>query len=255
MIQQKTDFPLISIITVVFNGEKTIRKTIESVGQQDYPNIEYIICDGASTDRTTEIISSHTSIVTHCFSEPDTGVYDAMNKCISITNGQWLIFLGCDDYFANSSAISSLFEKASDNTSLVYGNIMHSDGKYFLSKLDATILIGNTIHHQASLYSKDLFKDFLYDTNYKICSDYELNLLVYLRNYKSSYLNETISICGITGISAKQKDKGNEEINIIRGKYVNPFNNFLVSCLQRTIRLLYDIRYFFKSKFISFSSK
>jgi putative colanic acid biosynthesis glycosyltransferase len=234
--------PLVSVITVVFNGEKTIEDTINSVGFQDYPNIEYIICDGNSTDSTVDIIQRNSSIVSNYISEPDRGVYDAMNKAIGLATGEWLIFLGCDDCLADSSSIGSLVDAICEETMLVYGNIQYTNGKNFVSKLNRGILIGNTVHHQASLYRKSLFDNFSYDTNYKICSDYELNLLIYLQKYKFSYTNKMIAICGTDGLSAQQKNTGNEEINCIRGKHINIATSFLMSLIQRVWRLLYTVR-------------
>jgi putative colanic acid biosynthesis glycosyltransferase len=234
--------PLVSVITVVFNGEKTVRKTIESVISQNYRNIEYVICDGNSTDKTVNIIKEYESFVSYWVSEKDGGVYDAMNKGIVASTGEWVIFIGCDDYFADPESISNMVDKISENEVLVYGNIKYTDGKDFLSKIDKSILIGNTVHHQASLYRKSLFDDFLYSTAHNICSDYELNLRIYLQKSKTSYINETIAVCGVSGISAQQKDRGNEEINLIRGKYMNFINNWLLSILQRVFRISYKIR-------------
>lgn len=236
------DRPLVSVITVVFNGEKTIESTIDSVGLQDYQNIEYIICDGNSTDSTVDIIKRNSSIVSHYISEPDRGVYDAMNKAIGLATGEWLIFLGCDDCLADSSSISTLVDSIGNETMLVYGDIQYTNGSRFVSKLDHSILIGNTVHHQASLYRNSLFNNFSYNTRYKICSDYELNLLIHLRKYNVSYTNQIISICGMEGLSAQQKNIGNEEINHIRGSHVNILFNLLLSLIQRSWRLLYEIK-------------
>ena len=240
--QSPINQPLVSVITVVFNGEKTIEETIHSVGLQAYPNIEYIICDGNSTDRTVDIIQQNSSIVSNYISEPDRGVYDAMNKAIGLATGEWLIFLGCDDCLSDSSSIGNLVDAIEKDTMLVCGNIQYADGKHFVSKLDRSILIRNTVHHQASLYKRSLFNNFSYDTNYQICSDYELNLLIYLQKHKFSYTNKIIAICGTGGLSAQQKNAGNEEINCIRGKHINVVASSLMSLTQRISRLLYVIR-------------
>jgi putative colanic acid biosynthesis glycosyltransferase len=234
--------PLVSVITVVFNGEGTIENTINSVAMQDYQNLEYIVCDGNSTDHTVDIIKKNMSVISIWVSEPDRGIYDAMNKAIALSKGEWLLFLGCDDYLAESTSISNLVDFIAEDITLVYGNVQYTDGQHFLSKIDYTILIGNTVHHQASLYKKTLFDNFSYDTALKICSDYELNLLIYLQKYKVSGVDKIISICGTGGMSEQQKNAGNEEINYIRGKHVNTIANMLISFLQRAWRLSYEIR-------------
>ncbi len=89
--------PLISVITVVSNGEKHLEKTIQSVMNQAYDNVEYIIIDGGSTDGTVDIIRRYDDQIDYWVSEPDSGIYDAMNKAASTSNGNWLYFIGADD--------------------------------------------------------------------------------------------------------------------------------------------------------------
>ena len=86
--------PLVSIITVVYNGHRTLEETIQSVVNQNYPNIEYLIIDGGSTDGTMEILKKYDDTIDYWISEPDKGVYHAMNKGIEIAQGEWLYFLG-----------------------------------------------------------------------------------------------------------------------------------------------------------------
>ena len=87
------DFPLVSIITVVFNGYETIQRTINSVQSQTYKNIEYIVIDGCSTDGTLDILNSNIGLIDKIVSEKDNGIYDAMNKGIGIANGDYIFFL------------------------------------------------------------------------------------------------------------------------------------------------------------------
>lgn len=91
--------PKVSIITVVYNGEKELENTILSVIRQTYDNLEYIIVDGGSTDNTINIIKKYANKISYWISEPDKGIYDAMNKGIDVANGEWLLFRNCGDYF------------------------------------------------------------------------------------------------------------------------------------------------------------
>jgi glycosyltransferase involved in cell wall biosynthesis len=100
------DLPILTIVTVVFNGKNLIDKTIESVITQDYPKIEYIIIDGSSTDGTSDIIRQYEERLSIFISEPDEGIYDAMNKAIKRASGEFIIFLNCGDVFASTKAIS-----------------------------------------------------------------------------------------------------------------------------------------------------
>ena len=99
--------PLISVITVVYNGASTLKKTIDSVAKQNYLNIEYIIIDGGSTDNTVQIIEEYSHRINFWISEKDNGIYDAMNKGIRLAKGDWIYFLNADDKFT----AQILFEK------------------------------------------------------------------------------------------------------------------------------------------------
>lgn len=119
---------VISIITVVFNGESTIKDTIESVLGQDYPNIEYIIVDGQSTDRTIEIVQSYGIRISRFMSEPDAGLYDAMNKGIELASGDVIGMLNADDVYASPTVISEVARMfVNPNTDAVYGDLLYVD--------------------------------------------------------------------------------------------------------------------------------
>ena len=108
--------PKISIITVAFNSSKTIKGTIESIISQDYNNIEYLIIDGGSKDGTMEIVKSYSEHVKYYVSEPDNGIYDAMNKGIRAATGDVIGILNSDDFYPNSfvlSNVAKLFKKYS----------------------------------------------------------------------------------------------------------------------------------------------
>ena len=99
--------PLFSVITISFNSGKTIRRTIESVANQTYDRIEFIIVDGGSMDDTLSIIGEYADVVSRVISEPDLGIYDAMNKGIRAANGEWIHLLNSDDYYAATNVIAS----------------------------------------------------------------------------------------------------------------------------------------------------
>jgi len=116
----------ISIITVCYNSENTIRDTIESVIGQNYTNIEYIIVDGRSTDGTLEIIQNYKQKISKIISEPDIGMYDAMNKGINIASGELIGFLHSDDLYADSTSIENIINKINiAGTSSIYGDLVY----------------------------------------------------------------------------------------------------------------------------------
>ena len=175
--------PLVTIITVVFNGAATIRNTIQSVINQDYENIEYIIIDAGSTDGTLDIIREYDDVIDYWVSEPDHGIYDAWNKGVSLAAGEWVAFLGADDTYLDG-AIAAYISLIS-----TLGNVQID---YISSRANLVLnskvlrIIGHkwnwqsfqkwmNVAHVGSLHHKSLFEKYgLYDLSYKVCGDYEL---------------------------------------------------------------------------------
>lgn len=175
----------ISIITVCYNSGDWIKQSIESVINQDYQNIEYIIVDGDSQDQTKEIIASYGDRITKFISEPDHGIYNAMNKGIKLASGDYIYFLGSDDYLIDNQVISDGVNFINQNSEFefIYGNIevrsstqvsyVHKPSKpeYALEEL-----ICGCLPHQASFAHSSLFKEEkigLFSEYYKSASDYE----------------------------------------------------------------------------------
>jgi len=235
------DKSLISIVTVVYNGEKYLEETIQSVINQTYDNVEYIIIDGGSTDGTLDIIKKYEDRVDYWASEKDSGIYDAMNKGISLFSGDYLFFLGADDFIKNTNILYEVNKELNINYNLVYGNIKYTNGTLFKSVLSIKTLFFNTIHHQGAFYKKTLFKNFRYNTSLSILSDYELNLIIYLKKIPTKGLN--IIICSVTpdGESQKKENiwKSIQEINSIRKKYLGYKSSFFSIIL--IIRNLFKI--------------
>ncbi|MCB0724842.1 MAG: glycosyltransferase [Ignavibacteriae bacterium] len=117
--------PVISIITVVYNGKKVLPMTIKSIATQTYDNIEYIIIDGASTDSTLDVIEKNKNIVSKFVSEPDRGIYDAMNKGLKIATGDYVWFLNAGDEIYSSDTISKVFEL--EEADAYYGDVGYID--------------------------------------------------------------------------------------------------------------------------------
>ena len=125
----KTNFvknkPVISIVTVVRNCENTIEDTIINLINQEYPNIEYIVIDGGSTDGTLKKIRKYEKSIDYWISEPDGGIYDAMNKGIDLATGEWVNFMNAGDYFFNNSTINLIVsEIRKQNFDIIYGDFI-----------------------------------------------------------------------------------------------------------------------------------
>lgn len=162
----KNEKHFISVITVVYNGEKTISDTVNSVLNQTYDNIELIIIDGGSSDSTLKMLEPFKNRINCLISEPDKGIYDAMNKGVSVANGEWIIFLNSDDVFHSVETLSQLSGSIKDNPNVefVYGKVRLVDnGKFLFNKGS---VIENKDYwrptkfmcHQAIMCKREIFK-------------------------------------------------------------------------------------------------
>lgn len=224
--QNQIQEPLLSIITVVYNGANSLEKTIESVINQSYYHIEYIVIDGNSQDETLEIINKYKNQISYWTSEKDQGVYDAMNKGINAAQGDWLLFLGSDDTLATNHIISDIFsilrnEENEEDFSLIIGSVKYSNGRLIKSQFSSRLKNKNMIHHQGAFYKRDLFRDFKYNPNYKISSDYELNLRLFLQKARYLQIDKVVTICGATGLSSVASWSGYSEEIKIRNQYLS----------------------------------
>ena len=124
--------PLISVVTVSYNAVSTIEQTILSVINQTYPHIEYIIIDGGSTYGTVDIIKKYADKIAYWVSEPDKGIYDAMNKGIKVATGEWINFMNSGDCLYRNDTIEKILNKSSttNNVSIIYGKTMKIFEKY-----------------------------------------------------------------------------------------------------------------------------
>lgn len=175
----------ITIVTVCFNSVKTIRDTIESVLAQNYPNIEYIVIDGGSNDGTLNIIHEYDERIGICISEPDEGIYDAMNKGIRSSSGDYIGILNSDDIFSHAHVISDIARLLSDrNVDGVYGDLIlvnrnntsevvrSYSSKYFKKW---KIRFGLMLPHPTFYVKRSLFDKLgYYKLNYRVSADFEL---------------------------------------------------------------------------------
>lgn len=181
---RKTSYPgrpVISVITVVFNGVKDLAATIQSVTNQHYDNVEYLVIDGGSTDGTLDVIRLHDGEIGYWLSEPDSGVYDAMNKAIDKASGDWLLFLGAGDLLLN--CLHKVAPLLCDPFTVYYGDV-YMPGKHRLydGRFSPHKLSRINIPHQATFYPKALFDEYRFDLRYPILADYDLNIRAFCGN-------------------------------------------------------------------------
>lgn len=180
--------PLITVVTVVFNGEEFLEETIQSVINQTYDNVEYIIIDGGSTDGTLEILQKYDSSIDYWVSEKDNGIYDAWNKGVSLFQGDWVAFLGADDYIWNLQVLERISVElivVPSDIRVIYGQIMllnnhgeilHTIGKPW-EQVKLRFKQMMSIPHPSVMHRRDLFEQYGgFDDFFCIAGDYEFLL-------------------------------------------------------------------------------
>jgi glycosyltransferase involved in cell wall biosynthesis len=220
---------LVSIIIVVYNAIYTVRKSIESVIDQ-VGNYELILIDGGSTDGTLAILEEYKGKITHLVSEPDQGIYDAMNKGVKVARGEWVYFLGSDDILL-PGILSTIKSFLIDTCAvIVFGNVEYDNGEIFKSNIGIKTIFQNTVHHQSAFYKRSLFDNFKFNTSFRILSDYELNLLIHIKKLPYKKIDHFIAKCTHGG-SSFALQLSLDETNKIRKKYVNIIINYGLSQL------------------------
>lgn len=238
--------PKISVITVAYNAALLIEDTIHSVLGQDYAEIEYIIIDGASTDSTLDIIQKHQEKVI-LISEPDKGVYDAMNKGIEKASGEWILFMNAGDHFYSKSVISDVMKHYAsyDEFSVVYG-----DAEFRLKHIayinEASDEVSTNQYmpfsHQAAFTRTNVAKQAKFDLKYKIAADAAFFLRLIVEGHKMKHISVTVcSYNALEGLSADNDIERSKEIVALQAYWnkIDPnsphFNNYIKEAKKRQL--------------------
>ena len=189
----------ISVITVVLNGANTIERTIKSVLEQDYHDLEYIIIDGGSVDGTVDIIRKYGDYITYWISEPDGGLYYAMNKGLDVTTGDYVYFLNSGDMLLRDVIRRIVFYLEDGKTDALYGNVIsRNSGKEIPPPIDV-VYRQIPMCHQALFVKKNAIGK--YDTSYYITADYKMVYELYLNNRQFLYVPIDIAFYEGNGVS------------------------------------------------------
>ena len=219
--------PLISIITVCLNDGKYLEETIKSVINQTYSNIEYIIIDGGSTDNTIDIIKKYESKIDHWLSESDKGIYDAMNKGISLAKGKWINFMNAGDTFYKRNTIEKIFLKKNDKVDFIYGDrkIIYNTEFSRVEKAGEikNLWKGMVFSHQSLFTNSNVFKKYQFNVDNRIGADFEFLFHCYKNNFKFCNIHIPVAIVLAGGLS----DTKRIESILSRRSTVNKFSKNL----------------------------
>ncbi len=208
--------PLLSVITVVYNGEKYLEETIQSVINQTYDNVEYIIIDGGSIDGTLDIIKKYEEKIDYWVSEKDKGIYDAMNKGIDSASGNWINFMNAGDCFFDKNILNNIFNiNKYENIDILYGDLKIQYKNFFKFQQARnlnTIWQGMAFSHQSCFISTSYHKKNKYDLKYKITADFNLIYNAYINKYEFFYLNSIIATVIPEGLSDSNHLKVHKEV-------------------------------------------
>jgi len=197
--------PIVTVVTVVFNGRDYLEETILSVITQTYENVEYIVIDGGSTDGTLDIIRRYDNCIDYWLSEPDKGIYDAMNKGTELASGAWINFMNAGDRFHENSVVSRVFAQDRTQYDLIYGNEKVSYGGRFSRILkagsDAELWKGMNFSHQCVFMRTSLAVATGFNVGNSIGADFEMVYRLKLDGCNFLQLDETVAITQAGGLS------------------------------------------------------
>jgi len=221
--EENSDQPKISIGLVVYNGAKHIRIALDSIVRQPYRNIELIIVDGDSKDGTQNILSEYADHISMLVSEPDKGIYDAMNKVCSLATGDWLLFLGCDDVLLDT--LCNMAPLMTDSDSVYYGDVINrSSGNIYGGEFSKYRLMHQNICHQGLFYPRVAYKKYSYNLNYKWLADHAHNLKLFGDGVPFVYTGVVVSLFNDMGVSSRgDADFSREQIKLIRASFGNMY--------------------------------
>lgn len=235
----------VSIITVVYNGVRTIEKTIQSVIHQTYKDIEYIVIDGASTDGTQQIVEKYMNHISYYSSEKDEGLYHAMNKGIRKATGDIIGILNSDDWYTEKAIQDIVTYFRHNDVELVYGKIISvsMDNKEVIkwgTSLES-IWYQMALLHPSVFVKKDVYDKFgVFNLKYSLAADYDLLLRFYAQNVRFGFIDEVITYFSEGGLSAKKAAEVYKQGYEISMSYVDrcPYKENVLPKIQETYNWL-----------------
>ena len=209
-------FPTLSIITINYNNRVGLQKTIDSVITQSFRDFEWIVIDGGSTDGSKELIEQFSDYISYWVSEPDKGIYNAMNKGVKIAKGDYLQFLNSGDWFYDETSLERCVSHGFTKD-IEYGDLFFVDNhgtrerSNYPKDLTIRFFYKYSIGHNATFIRRELLQSELYDESYRIVSDWAFFLKQALNRRSFEYLDEIVTCFGTDGISSNNEEQVKQE--------------------------------------------
>lgn len=181
----------VTVVTVTHNAEQYLERTLLSIIEQTYPYIELIVVDGASADGTLDIIKKYERHLARWVSEPDRGIYHAMNKAVDLATGSWINFMNAGDSFVDETVVEKFAKKVGRDAEVAYGDHIFHDGDFSeLRRANISDIYKDIVfNHQSMFYRVDVLRNYLFDESFSIVADCELHLRAYGDGRKFQYLH------------------------------------------------------------------
>ncbi len=223
----------VSIIIVTYNAEKFVQQCIDSITAQRFQNFELIIFDGASKDNTIELIKQNEQHISYWQSEPDNGIYEAMNNALKQASADWFYFLGIDDQLLPT--FSNMAEKLTHKNTIYTGNCITDKNDILDGNFSAYRLTKMNISHQAIFYPNAVFKKYHYQLKYRVYADYVLNLQCWGdKAFTKKYFPISIAIYHTGGFSSFLEDElFKNEKDVLIKKYLGLYELMRYRIKQR----------------------
>lgn len=217
----------LSIITINYNNLDGLKRTYESVASQSCQDFEWIVIDGGSTDGSKEFIEEHQAQFDYWCSEPDKGVYNAMNKGVATATGEYVNFMNSGDSFYETQTIANVLACECD-ADVWYGDAIydcgtHRETKIYPKKLSCRWLYYQTLNHQTVFCKTEILRNYPFDETFRLMADRKLWLMLYMHGFVFRHLSLIIAIYDTSGISATNGGLWLEEINRIQAATLTPF--------------------------------
>lgn len=258
----------ISVVTVCYNSVDTIEKTIRSVVEQTYDNIEYIVIDGGSTDGTVDVIKKYADRIIYWVSEPDKGIYDAMNKGIAVATGEWIHFRNSGDFFLYRDSVKKFFAEPVDKeVAIVHGNCLYYDNEGWFEQTPPSLRVSYhkeiPILHPATFVRTELQKQMPFDLQYRSSADYDffykcctqgirfeyrpIAIVAFAQGgFSSNWERAYWEDCRLQGMTKKISGRVRSIIMFIWKKFINA-----IISIKRNTPFLRKVRLFRKKKVVN----